>query len=264
MHGWCHRVRIQSQKLAFLMIRDGHGYVQVMLNEKCMGCEESQQLNRETAVQIKGILSKNEKSPTGFEIAADYWSLIGTSDGDFENLLQKDSGPEVRARNRHIVHRGEKGSAILKLRSYILGLFREHFASKDFTEVNVPTIVNTECEGGSSLFKLDYYGQEAYMTQSSQLYLESVIHALGDVFCIAPSYRAEKSNTRRHLAEFTHLETEHAFIQFEDLLQIIEDMVCFVANNLYERHKDLVDQVNPNPIKQLKQPFKRMTYLEAL
>jgi len=87
---------------------------------------------------------------------------------------------------------------------------------------------------------------------------------LGDVFCIAPSYRAEKSNTRRHLAEFTHLETEHAFIQFEDLLQIIEDMVCFVANNLYERHKDLVDQVNPNPIKQLKQPFKRMTYLEAL
>ena len=189
-----------------------------MLNEKCMGCAESQQLNRETAVLVKGVLQKSEKSPTGFEIQADFWLLIGKSDGDFENLLQKDSGPEVRARNRHIVHRGEKGSTILKLRSQILSLFREHFQSKDFTEVNVPTIVNTECEGGSSLFKLDYYGQEAYMTQSSQLYLESVIHALGDVFCIAPSYRAEKSNTRRHLAEFTHLETEHAFIEFDDLL----------------------------------------------
>lgn len=230
-----------------------------------MACQESTQLNRETAVMVKGVLQKSDKSPSGFELTADYWELVGESAGDLENLIQPDSGPEVRARNRHIVHRGEKGAAIIKLRSHILGLFREHFASKDFTEVNPPTIVNTECEGGSSLFKMDYYGQEAYLTQSSQLYIESVIHAVGDVFCIAPSYRAEKSNTRRHLAEFTHLETEHAFIQFDDLLKIIEDMVAFVANNLFKRHKDLLDIVNPDSqIKDLKTPFKRMTYVDAL
>lgn len=102
------------------------------------------------------------------------------------------------------------------------------------------------------------------MTQSSQLYLESVIHACGDVYCILPSYRAEKSNTRRHVAEFTHLETEHAFIKFEDLLQHIEDMVVFVANQLYKRHKDLLLSVTKEPISNLKSPFKRMTYQDAI
>lgn len=178
-----------------------------------MGCEESTKLNRETAISVKGNLVVNEKSPTNkLELIADFWTVIGESSGDIENLIQPDSGPDVKAKYRHIVHRGEKGAAILKLRCFILNLFREHFAEKEIIEVNPPTIVNTQCEGGSNLFKLDYYGEAAYMTQSSQLYLESVIHACGDVFCIAPSYRAEKSNTRRHLAEFTHLETEHAFI----------------------------------------------------
>ncbi|CAL6050203.1 Asparaginyl-tRNA_synthetase [Hexamita inflata] len=262
--GWCHRVRVQSQKLAFLTLRDGHGFVQVMLDARCMGCEEASRLNRETAVMVKGVLSASDKSPTGYEIQADFWELVGESAGDFENLVQPESGPDVRSRNRHVVHRGDRGAAILKLRSAILGLFREHFASKDFTEVNPPTIVNTECEGGANLFKLDYYGETAFMTQSSQLYIESVIQAVGDVFCIAPSYRAERANTRRHLAEFTHLETEHAFITFEQLLEIIEGMVSFVANNLYERHQDLLKQVTETPIKNLKTPFKRMTYLEAL
>ena len=240
LHAWCHRVRVQSQKLAFLMLRDGHGFIQCVLGGQCMGCEESQRLTRELSVMIRGKLIRSEKSPTGYELDADYWEIIGESAGDFENLVQPDSGADVRAHNRHIIHRGEKGAAILKLRSHILELFREYFHKQDWTEVNPPTIVNTECEGGSSLFKLDYYGQPAYMTQSSQLYLESVIPALGDVFCVAPSYRAEKSNTRRHLAEFTHLETEHAFIDFDQLMNNIEGMVTFVANELAARYGDLL------------------------
>lgn len=265
LHAWCHRVRIQSQKLAFLMLRDGHGFIQCVLGGQCMGCEESQRLTRELSVMVRGKLIRSEKSPTGYELDADYWEIIGESAGDFENLVQPNSGADVRAHNRHIIHRGEKGAAILKLRSHILELFREYFHKQDWTEVNPPTIVNTECEGGSSLFKLDYYGQPAYMTQSSQLYLESVIPALGDVFCVAPSYRAEKSNTRRHLAEFTHLETEHAFIDFNQLMNNIEGMVTFVANELAARYGDLLKLVNPDKeVLHLKTPFKRMTYLEAL
>lgn len=133
-----------------------------------MGCEESTKLNRETAISVKGNLVVNEKSPTNkLELIADFWTVIGESSGDIENLIQPDSGPDVKAKYRHIVHRGEKGAAILKLRCFILNLFREHFAEKEIIEVNPPTIVNTQCEGGSNLFKLDYYGEAAYMTQSS-------------------------------------------------------------------------------------------------
>ncbi|KAH0572238.1 Asparaginyl-tRNA synthetase [Spironucleus salmonicida] len=262
LQGWCHRVRIQSSKLVFVTLRDGHGYCQVVLHGDC--AKIGQKLVRETAILVKGELKSEEKAIGGFELSADYIEIIGTSEGDFENLLQANSGLEIRGKNRHIYHRFEKGSATIKLRNHILQLFREHFTSKDWTEVNPPTIVNTACEGGSSLFKLDYYGDTAYMTQSSQLYLESVIHAVGDVYCIAPSYRAEKANTRRHLAEFTHLETEHAFITFDDLLQNIEDMVCFVVNNMLTRHGELLKVVNPEPLQMLKQPFKRMSYEEAI
>lgn len=264
VHAWCHRVRLQSTRLGFLHLRDGHGFIQAVMGSAVMGCEEVTHLRREATVMVRGVLQPSDKSPTGFEVIVDYWELIGDADNDFENLIQKDAGPEQRARYRHLVHRGSYGSAVLKLRSHVLQLFREHFHSKDWTEVNPPTIVNTECEGGSSLFQLDFYGHPAYLTQSSQLYIESVIPAVGDVFCIAPSYRAEKANTRRHLSEFTHLETEHAFITFEQLLENIEEMVCFVANGLYSRHHDLLETVTDHPIRDLKAPFKRMTYTDAL
>lgn len=136
---------------------------------------------------------------------------------------------------------------------------------EDFAEVNPPTIVNTECEGGAALFSVDFYGQKAYLTESSQLYLESVIQSLGDVFCVAPSYRAEKSNTRRHLAEFTHLELEMAFVNFDELLTCIENMVAFVCNTLQQKYPDLLKQAGQTkPVGILKTPFKRMTYIDAI
>ena len=107
---------------------------------------------------VRGVISKNEKSPTGYEIQVDYWELIGTSATDFESNMPEGAGIEQRAKYRHLVHRGTRGSAIIKLKSYILHLFREFFSSQDWIEVIPPTIVNTSCEGGSSLFKLDYYG----------------------------------------------------------------------------------------------------------
>eukprot|EP01106_Pelomyxa_sp_JSP_P002168 TRINITY_DN132_c0_g1_i10.p1 TRINITY_DN132_c0_g1~~TRINITY_DN132_c0_g1_i10.p1 ORF type:complete len:338 (-),score=125.47 TRINITY_DN132_c0_g1_i10:81-995(-) len=152
---------------------------------------------------------------------------------------------------------------MLKLRSQVLQCFREWYFAHSFTEVQPPTIVQTQCEGGSDLFQLDYFGEKAYLTQSSQLYLETVIPACGDVFCILSSYRAEASRTPRHLTEYTHMEAEMPFIKFEDLLTHLEGMICEVCGKVMERAGPLVAYLNPAFVPP-KRPFLRMTYRDAI
>lgn len=261
--GWVHRKREQSKKLMFLVLRDGSGIIQTVLNGELCQTVEAITLHREASVYVYGTLVKDERADGGFEVRADFWELVGKSHGDIENIVKQDSGVDVLFDQRHIVIRGENTSALLKIRSTAMKCFRDHYFSKGYNEVTPPTLVQTMCEGGSTLFKLKYFEEDAYLTQSSQLYLETVVPAVGDAFCIAPSYRAEKSKTPRHLAEYTHIEAEMGFLSFEDLLEAVEDLIVDVTSRIMEEAGDLVRSVNPKAAVP-KKPFKRMNYEDCI
>jgi asparaginyl-tRNA synthetase len=166
---------------------------------------------------------------------------------------------------RYLVIRGDVASSVLRLRSIVVRAFRDFFHKRKLSEVTPPLLVQTQVEGGSNLFELDYYGEKAYLTQSSQLYLETCLPSLGDVFCMTESFRAEKSHTRRHLAEFTHCEAELAFIEFEELQKFVEDMVCGVVEAVFADPEGvrIMKELHPG-FKTPSRPFRRMDYSEAI
>jgi asparaginyl-tRNA synthetase len=268
--GWVHRKRSQGKNMVFVTLRDGSGYLQCLLaNELCRSVDIPK-LSVESTVCIYGKLvavPEGKTAPFGHELVADYWELVHAAplgDDAFENQLNVEANPEVLANKRHLVLRGETATKIMKLRSAFLQAFRQHYAEQHYFEVTPPCMVQTQCEGGSTLFGFDYYGEPAYLTQSSQLYLETVIPSLGDVFCIQESFRAEKSRTRRHLSEYTHVEAECPFITQEELLDRMEFLVCDVMDKVTTGpFAELFFELNPD-YKPLQRPFMRMSYAEAI
>jgi asparaginyl-tRNA synthetase len=197
------------------------------------------------------------------EIQASSINIISRSSPEIEHEIRPDSGVDLLLDKRHLVLRGDRTRKILLFRAETLRAFREYYYSRNFIEVTPPTIVQTEVEGGSTLFKLEYFGENAYLTQSSQLYLETVLPALGDCYCLLSSYRAEKSRTRRHLTEYTHLEGELAFCDFEGLLDHLEDLVVSVSEDLFGKNQDIIHEFNPE-FSPPKKPFRRLPYAEMI
>ncbi|EGC39969.1 hypothetical protein DICPUDRAFT_44848 [Dictyostelium purpureum] len=265
VNAWLHHVRNQK-KIVFLELRDGTGFLQCVMGGNLVHPSIVEQLKREATVKIIGTLSippAGKTCPGGVELNADYWELLGSSSADLEGIINTESNVDQQLDQRHILLRGTRASSIMKIRSIALQAFREHFYHNGYFEMNPPTLVNTFCEGGSELFTLDYFGTPAYLTQSSQLYLETMCPVVGDVFCIAQSYRSEKARTRRHLSEFTHLEAEMPFITFEDLTDRIEFLICDVVERMLKIDGDLVRSIKED-VAVPKRPFMRMDYKEAI
>lgn len=270
VRGWVHRLRAQKG-VAFITLRDGTGYLQAVLAGDLAKARQTQELTLESTVLIKGVIEKlpeGKTAPGGVELKADYYEVIGlapSGDDSFTNKAPENADPLLMLDQRHLTMRGETLSAVLRVRAILLANMRRFFEEEGLTEVTPPCMVQTQVEGGSTLFKLDYYGEEAYLTQSSQLYLETCLPALGDVYCVQESFRAEKSHTRRHLSEYTHVESELAFLSFEDLLDHLERLFVTVTKYVLEDPVagPLVQKLNPG-FQAPQMPFKRMAYVDAL
>ena len=266
--GWVHRLRL-SKKLAFLVLRDGSGFLQAVLTGDCALAAVN--LTLESSVYLYGTfkpLPEGKSAPGGVELSVDYFEVVGlapSGSDSFTNKIQENADPSLLLDQRHLALRGETLSAVMKVRAAFLKNIRRFYDEESLIEVTPPNMVQTQVEGGSTLFKLDYYGEEAYLTQSSQLYLETFNAALGDVYCIAESFRAEKSHTRRHLSEYTHIEAELSFIDFKDLLDHIEKLLINVVKYVLEDPiaGPLVEQLNPG-FKLPEGPFIRMEYKDAI
>jgi asparaginyl-tRNA synthetase len=268
--GRVHRFRSQKDVI-FVTLSDGYGQLQCVFTGDLIRTYAALTLTQETSLAIHGEMRKvppAQHAPLDRELHVDYFTVIGVAAGDQEaitNKVQEGGDPQTLLDNRHLVLRGDKASSVMKVRAAVLRAFRQTYVEQRCLEVTPPCMVQTQVEGGATLFKFDYYGQDAYLTQSSQLYLETCLPSLGDVFCVAPSFRAEKSLTRRHLSEFSHVEAELDFITFDDLLEHIETVICRVLELTLADPSiaAYVKELHPD-FKPPSRPFKRMKYADAI
>ncbi|KAJ4308939.1 hypothetical protein N0V84_011795 [Fusarium piperis] len=257
--------------LIFVTLRRGLNQMQCLLSGDLSKTYDALTLMRETSMEIIGELWEvpaGAHAPLDRELRADYFNIIARAPGGddaFTNQVPLDGDTQTLLNMRHLTLRHEKPAAIMFVRDVIESAFHTAYKELDVKKVSPPALVQTQVEGGATLFKFDYYGETSYLTQSSQLYLETVLPVLGDVYCIEKSFRAEKSLTRRHLSEYTHVEAELDFITFDDLLGHLEHVICRVIDLALENPHaaEAIKKYNPE-FKKPERPFLRMRYSDAI
>jgi asparaginyl-tRNA synthetase len=262
VRGWVYRKR-EGKELIFLLIRDSTGVIQCTVKKTSLGWTEAQRLTIESSLTLEGTAKEDKRAPGGYEISAENITIIGLAE---TFPIAKDKSEEFIRDMRHLWLRSRKMNLMMKVRGDVLEASRQYFKQQNFTEVSPPMFISAAVEGGSTLFGLKYFDQDLYLTQSSQLYLEILIYSLENVYCIAPSFRAEKSRTIRHLTEYWHMEGEWPFADMNDLMKFQEGLMTHVCQTIgkscEKEFKELGADINK--LKVVQTPFPRITYAEAI
>jgi asparaginyl-tRNA synthetase len=258
LRGWVHRKRDQKE-LVFIILRDSTGTVQVA----CKGLPEANRATTESSLIIEGKVKKDERAPGGYEIAAEKVEIVGLAE---TYPIGKDLSEEFLRDVRHLWIRSRKMTSILKINSEILNAINQFYHEKGYTQFQSPILTTQACEGGSTLFTVKHPKEKVYLSQSWQLHAEAAIFGLEKIYTIAPMFRAEKSRTTRHLAEVWLVEAEAAWMGFEELLQHQEELVLFIVKHVLKICPNEFKELgrDTKELEQLKGPFKRMKYEEAI
>ncbi|MFE5427307.1 MULTISPECIES: asparagine--tRNA ligase [Bacillaceae] len=264
--GWLASKR-SSGKIAFLQIRDGSGFIQGVVVKAEVGEEifaRAKSISQESSLYVTGVIQKDERSPFGFELQVKDIEIIHES-LDYP-ITPKAHGPEFLMDNRHLWLRSKRQHAVMKIRNEIIRATYEFFNEEGFVKVDPPILTGSAPEGTSELFATKYFDEDAYLSQSGQLYMEAAAMALGKVFSFGPTFRAEKSKTRRHLIEFWMIEPEMAFIEFKENLEVQEQFVSSIIQSVLKNCQLELNTLGRDTAKleQIKAPFPRITYDEAI
>ncbi|SFC45666.1 asparaginyl-tRNA synthetase [Bacillus sp. OV322] len=256
-----------SGKIAFLQLRDGSGFIQGVVVKEEVGEEifaKAKSLTQETSLYVTGTVQKDERSPFGFELQVNDLEVIHEA-VDYP-ITPKAHGPEFLLDNRHLWLRSKRQHAVMKIRNEIIRATYEFFNNEGFVKVDPPILTGSAPEGTTELFATKYFEEDAFLSQSGQLYMEATAMALGKVFSFGPTFRAEKSKTRRHLIEFWMIEPEMAFYEFEDNLKVQEEYVAYIIQSVLQNCQLELNTLgrDVSKLEKIKAPFPRITYDDAL
>ena len=256
-----------SGKIVFLQLRDGTGFIQGVVVKEDVGEDlfnKAKAITQETSLYVTGIIQKDERSPFGYELQVKDVEVISESI-DYP-ITPKAHGTEFLMDHRHLWLRSKRQHAVMKIRNEIIRATYEFFNKEGFVKVDPPILTGSAPEGTTELFATKYFDEDAYLSQSGQLYMEAAAMALGKVFSFGPTFRAEKSKTRRHLIEFWMIEPEMAFVQFEDNLKVQEQYVAYIVQSVLKNCQLELNVLgrDTDKLEQITAPFPRITYDDAL
>lgn len=263
--GWVHRKRSSGGK-AFVIVRDRTGTIQCIVDKSKVREEEwndTEKAYNESSIIVRGSVRKDERAPGGAEI--DVKELRVVHIGEQFPITEYQS-PEFLLDVRHLWLRSQRLINAMQARSYVFRYARKFLDGKGFYEITPPLITKAGGETGASMFEVDYFGEKAYLTESSQLYAEAMISSLEKVYSFAPSYRAEKSRTTKHLTEYWHLEPEMAYFNNAKSMKLQEQLVSYMAAQLAKNNEEILKYFNiaPADLLKIRPPFKRITYEKAI
>ena len=265
LRGWIKRKREISENI-FVLLRDASGEMQCVIDKSNISEKEwtsAQKAGIESSIKVKGELKEDNRAPQGVELVVKEFELVGASE---KFPISKDLSEEFLLDVRHLWLRSGKMQAISKIRSTVLFAVREFYKQKGFFEASPAIITPNACEGGTTLFDFNYFGEKRYLSQSAQMYLEVLIFSLEKVWALTPSFRAEKSKTARHLTEYWHLEGEAAWMDMFEMMKVIEETVEFVCHAVAKENPKELELLGrkPEELLEIKAPFKKISYDDAL